>query len=357
MENESESHLCRLCLREYNKYQMIDVLTEGCELIHAIYEAVSIKINRLDPTTSVCNNCQNIIHIINSFKTACKRSDDLLKNGPIILESEAWACIALSNCFHQTATLIEQHQQEVDMLYTNTAQSESRIIELTTCEEDVVNSDTILSVGLALPRQQNNTTHNMISEIQSSDSKPPQKQYESDSVAPVRRRGRKKLIDRTKDKVVCSTCGEMVSLQGLEGHMNRHLGVQPFPCDIEGCDAKLFSKFALQQHRSRHKSSNRYFDCKVCGKRIKGSAYWLIHRKIHEEEPKFACDICGKKFRRKCKLKLHSTVHSGIAEFPCGICGKFFTVKHNLTAHLKLHIKNGTYPAGLEHNVSEEAND
>ncbi|EDS40975.1 cytochrome c oxidase polypeptide [Culex quinquefasciatus] len=115
--------------------------------------------------------------------------------------------------------------------------------------------------------------------------------------------------------------------------------VQPFTCDIPGCGAKLYSQLALRQHRSRHKSASKFYDCGVCGKRIKSAAYWLIHRKSHTEEPRFSCDICGKKFHRKYKLKQHSTVHSGIAEFQCEICGKYFTIKHNLTAHYKLHAR------------------
>ncbi|XP_029734175.1 zinc finger protein 681 [Aedes albopictus] len=362
MELESKTHICRLCLREYTITEMLDIFAKEHELDQTIYEAVSIRIARSDVITVLCNNCLNVIQIINSFKEACRKSNDILKHGgPITLESNAWSNLNDSNVFHQTAELIETHQQDVDIMYRNykslkrsecAALESDYIVELIKQEDhtgdDEVDQDKTDDFDVSTPSPETTTV------IQDLDNKRTKEESASDGETSSRR-GRKNPENR-KDKVVCPTCGELVSQQGLEGHLNRHLGVQPFPCDVEGCEAKLFSKFALQQHRSRHKSSNRYFDCKVCGKRIKGSAYWLLHKKIHEEEPRFGCDICGKKFRRKCKLKVHSTVHSGIAEYPCEICGKFFTVKHNLTAHYKLHVKNGTCPAGFEPQASRDVN-
>lgn len=120
---------------------------------------------------------------------------------------------------------------------------------------------------------------------------------------PKKKRGRRKQNDSERkmknEKVMCDTCGELISQVCLEGHLNRHLGVKPFVCEIEGCGRRLYSKYSLQQHRHLHKSIMRYYDCPDCGKRIKGTNCWMRHRKLHTEEPKHECDVCGKKFRRK----------------------------------------------------------
>ncbi|XP_001655276.2 zinc finger protein OZF [Aedes aegypti] len=354
---ESTTHMCRLCLRKYNVKQMVHVFAKEHELDQAIYEAVSIKMYQLDAMASICNNCQTIIQIINCFREACQKSDTILKNGTTTLDSNAWSSSYATNVFHLTEKLIKTHQKDMDFLYKNhislkeQAAASEFIVQYIKEEEHIEIND--YGPGQDEPDYLDSTvpedtvvTDDNISRTQDL--------TESDSEASNKRK-RKKKSENQQEKVVCSTCGEMVPHKGLEGHMNRHLGVRPFPCNVAGCDAKLYSKFSLQQHRSRHKSSNRYFDCEVCGKRIKGNAYWLVHKRIHEEEPKYSCDICGKKFHRKFKLKDHSTVHSGIADYSCELCGKFFTVKHNLTAHYQRHKKNGTYPDGFEPNASVNA--
>ncbi|XP_055586136.1 zinc finger protein 480-like isoform X2 [Uranotaenia lowii] len=150
-------------------------------------------------------------------------------------------------------------------------------------------------------------------------------------------------------KVVCETCGEMVAGYLMEGHMNRHMGLKPFVCEHESCGRFFTSKYSLQQHRHQHKARLRYYDCQVCGKRIKGDRSWLKHRKLHTEEPKYECNVCGKKFRRGDHLKLHSVVHTGMAMFSCDLCSKRFNVKHNLGTHMKnVHkMKGPSYAAAM----------
>ncbi|XP_065093578.1 zinc finger protein ZIPIC-like [Ochlerotatus camptorhynchus] len=395
MENESDlqSPMCRLCLRVYSNEQLVEIFSNGSADEQTIFAAVSIQPLREDPTTRICVHCRHIVSLINTFKIACLQSEVLLKNSSYELESDAWSILNEVDIFQKAAELVERHQQDIDavsrkydfdedvvydpetspsqLLPENVALIDDHVEEF--IKEEFVAEDQVIEIQytdsngepcLDVVQYRNSdsmTFDNQVKdeiemESESFDCITTNDDTGSKILAPRRRRGRAKSDSErdNREKVVCVTCGELVSQQGLEGHLNRHLGVQPFACDVEGCEAKLHSKFALQQHRSRHKSTSRFYDCEVCGKRIKGTAYWLIHRKIHTEEPRFSCDICGKKFRRKCKLKVHSTVHSGIAEYPCEICLKFFTVKHNLTAHYRLHMKNGTYPPGFEPSTTLE---
>lgn len=130
-----------------------------------------------------------------------------------------------------------------------------------------------------------------------------QEDSEEEQKKPKKNRDRRRLNELKQkyrtEKVMCDTCGELVSQISLEGHLNRHLGVKPFVCEIEGCGRQLYSKYSLQQHRHLHKSIMRYYDCPDCGKRIKGTNCWMRHRKLHTEDPKHECGVCGKKFRRK----------------------------------------------------------
>ncbi|XP_055631525.1 zinc finger protein 567-like isoform X2 [Toxorhynchites rutilus septentrionalis] len=357
---------CRLCLCEYDKTQLCEIFAKDSQQKESILAAVSVY--RQDLVTRICISCQEIVQLINTFRAFCQQSEVLLAQRWCVLDSDNWACPDNTIIFRQATELVRQHLHRIEafssqndcidnikkgLLEVENYPQEEHYLEPSIADavdetSEFLNGKQGHTVELLLETEQSaeSRKYGIIEEVNFEDSDSCQDDEQGHETPERAKRGRVKSANKSDrpEKVICSICGELVSQQGLEGHLNRHLGVQPFACDIEGCGAKLYSKFALQQHRSRHKSTNRYYDCEVCGKRIKGTAYWLIHRKIHTDEPRFQCDICGKKFRRKCKLKVHSTVHSGIAEFPCEICGKYFTVKHNLTAHYKLHMKNGTYP-------------
>ncbi|XP_038105010.1 zinc finger protein 471 isoform X1 [Culex quinquefasciatus] len=304
---------CRLCLREYKNDFMQDIFTEESNLEERVIKAVSVEPSRADPMTHICSNCNALVALIIDFRTACRQANDLLKSETYrTVRSSTWERPNAEETFRRAANLVQEHRYEVKALLKSNkchvGEATQNFLEDVECEPE---------------------TPQYLEQDDESPSSP-----EESSIA-----ARLTCGKRGREKIMCPICGEMVSLETLEGHQNRHAGVQPFTCDIPGCGAKLYSQLALRQHRSRHKSASKFYDCGVCGKRIKSAAYWLIHRKSHTEEPRFSCDICGKKFHRKYKLKQHSTVHSGIAEFQCEICGKYFTIKHNLTAHYKLHAR------------------
>lgn len=358
-----KSFMCRLCLRLYSNDELVEIFNSESTYEQEIFDAVGVQPLPEDPTTSICMHCRHIISLINTFKITCVQADILLKNNSYALESDTWSILQQIDIFQQAAELIEIHQQDIDAISrkdpdiyneveydpaNSSPKSESIIsnnveylIENVLVDDDqsikIESSDTEAhNLNTDSSTFDNQADNDVKIESESSDSFISHKKS-SDKIPTSTKKRIKSKIKR--DKVICTICGELVTRHGIEGHHNRHLGVKPFACEVPGCKTRLHSKTALRQHRSRHKSGNRFYDCTICNKRIKGTASWLMHRKLHTEEPQIACDICGKKFRRRYKLKIHSTVHTGIADHKCDICGKAFTVKHNLKMHYKVHMK------------------
>ncbi|XP_053698291.1 zinc finger protein 470-like [Sabethes cyaneus] len=341
---QTQKLLCRLCLRTYPKPRMDLIFKNGSDLRKNIYITIGVKVKKHDRSVHICINCRNIVRLIDQFQQACSVSDALLAKSMCDMPSNTWSILDNMVAIKNVADLMEKHKSEVDALYTAKADPEFAVCDIEPKDSFDDKTDKNLSeikVDAIFDQQQQGVLPNFVEksvEIQSTScsvtsSQSNQKRYTN-------------ILDL--EKIICPVCGKILTRHAQEGHMNGHLGERPYSCDIEGCNVKLPSKLALQQHRSRHKTANRYFDCEKCGKKVKGTAYWLIHRKMHTEEPKFACNICGKKFHRKFRLKMHMTVHTGDAQYPCEICGRYFTLKHNLRAHYKIHVKNGTYPPGLK---------
>ncbi|XP_055642434.1 zinc finger and BTB domain-containing protein 24-like [Toxorhynchites rutilus septentrionalis] len=364
--------LCRLCLQEYPRDQLEEIFRRGAEWKNKIYAAVSIKTTRNDRSIWLCRSCRTMIDMVNDFQQMCQQANILLNDGHT-MSTSCWK--EASDLIVPVCELLGQHRELVSHLTSESAKEvDKQILEISVWQESCEYLDEIKDeieeprignsddkkqqlqelIEVEIKEEEELLEDNYVDSVEyerlSEDPEPEleQESMEEGKVKEKKRPNRRKLQGTKRimksEKVICDTCGELVSQISLEGHLNRHLGVKPFVCEIEGCGRQLYSKYSLQQHRHLHKSINRYYDCPDCGKRIKGTNCWLRHKKLHTEEPKFSCDVCGKKFRRRFGLKIHSVVHTGVALYPCEICGKHFTVKHNLGAHYRTHMKNGTYP-------------
>lgn len=265
-----------------------------------------------------------MIDMIVNFQEVCQQTNVLLHGGHTISTS-CWK--DASDFIVPACELLDRHRNQVSQLNSRGAKSDSKeyTFEASVREENNESRNEFegenLGNGDDRMEELQEPIHVEIKEEEEllegdgemvsgedgtlSDIPEPEVEQESleEQVIEKKRGNRRKI--RTKksvmksEKVICDTCGELVSQISLEGHLNRHLGVKPFVCEIEGCGRQLYSKYSLQQHRHLHKSINRYYDCPDCGKRIKGTNCWLRHKKLHTEEPKFSCDVCGKKFRRR----------------------------------------------------------
>ncbi|XP_062565052.1 zinc finger and SCAN domain-containing protein 12-like [Armigeres subalbatus] len=144
--------------------------------------------------------------------------------------------------------------------------------------------------------------------------------------------------------VLCDLCGESVRPETIEGHRNRHLGIKPYNCPIDGCDWTFHGRSNMSNHMRRMHPENgvQSHKCDVCGKYIRGKRGILNeHKKLHALKDKsYVCQVCGKGFTLNRYLRQHSVIHTGLFPYECGYCGKKFNNKWSMKTHEKnMHEK------------------
>ncbi|EAT37738.1 AAEL010302-PA [Aedes aegypti] len=165
------------------------------------------------------------------------------------------------------------------------------------------------------------------------------------------RKPRESVLNRPPDykppsiqPVLCDLCGESVRPETIEGHRNRHLGIKPYNCPIEGCDWTFHGRANLSNHLRRMHPENgvQALKCDVCGKFIRGKPGILNeHKKLHFlKEKSYVCPVCGKGFTLNRYLRQHSVIHTGLFPYECSYCGKKFNNKWSMKTHEKnMHEK------------------
>lgn len=310
-----------------------EIFHRGSDWKKRIFRATGVKAHRNDPATRLCSACRMMLELIVSFQEICQQTDLLMRKGAQQVGDfvgEGWT--KTSELIESLWRVVALHREAV-MMKDNIDVRES----VAETKQEIVFSKQEISIPKAeeqyLDEARIEGEKQMVMEVEALEIKEEDQEsvgedneddgdyrYEEEYVEdtdqeesedeekPKRKSDRGKANEAKRrlkgEKVMCDTCGALVSQICLEGHLNRHLGVKPFVCEIEGCGRRLYSKYSLQQHRHLHKSIMRYYDCQDCGKRIKGTSCWMRHRKLHTEEPKHECDVCGKKFRRKYVLQL-----------------------------------------------------
>ena len=131
----------------------------------------------------------------------------------------------------------------------------------------------------------------------------------------------------------------------LQQHMNIHIGVQLYKCDL--CGEKFFTAIAKKRHvYEKHSGEFPGFKCKICGQMCRSILGRETHYLNHTSEERnmynivikmSECDICGKTVRRN-ELTNHKLVHSSEDSFICEVCGKGFKLKASLKKHVLVHM-------------------
>ncbi|KAL5014728.1 hypothetical protein ScPMuIL_008998 [Solemya velum] len=84
-------------------------------------------------------------------------------------------------------------------------------------------------------------------------------------------------------------------------------------------------------------STDRKYECDICGKYFSRSNTLITHKRIHSGDKPFQCEVCGRSFRQPGNLTRHRLIHTSIKPYVCVICKKAFNRASNLTTHMRTH--------------------
>ncbi|XP_018399873.1 PREDICTED: zinc finger protein 665-like [Cyphomyrmex costatus] len=166
----------------------------------------------------------------------------------------------------------------------------------------------------------------------------------------------------------CETCNkEFKNKKNLHIHERIHNDEKPYECDF--CKRKFRIKYTLTSHIvAMHADDERFksnkdlytggvsYKCGTCNKEFKNKAYFLNHKKIHEDEKPYECEFCKHKFRFISNLRSHvvlkhntdecfkanKDLYTGGVTYQCGTCKKIFKDKTHFRNHERIH--NGEKP-------------
>jgi C2H2-type zinc finger len=127
----------------------------------------------------------------------------------------------------------------------------------------------------------------------------------------------------------CDECGKMIEKNRLDGHMNKHNGLRPYSCDVEGCEKTFYCKLLQRLHKTSIHTGTLVV-CDVCNKSFPSQRSLYAHNSRHKNENRYNCDCCDRKFNNSNSLKRHQAIHSGIREWKCENCSASFYRKFNL---------------------------
>ncbi|XP_063702075.1 zinc finger protein Xfin-like [Culicoides brevitarsis] len=121
------------------------------------------------------------------------------------------------------------------------------------------------------------------------------------------------------------------------------------PVKCKECD-KSFSRQYIKAHMTRAHSkekniftTNKAFNCELCGKFYLTSATFKNHLKTHlpDEKRPFKCSHCAKGFYSLATLVEHERQHTGEKPHRCPFCDKAFAKKQTYKDHVATHTGNG----------------
>ena len=133
-----------------------------------------------------------------------------------------------------------------------------------------------------------------------------------------------KHCDKCDKKFACST--------SLKEHVQVFHDNIMFICEL--CPMTFKTTKSLKLHINQIHSTDKTFECKVCGVRKGSISNLRKHERVHSE-PKFQCSFCPKKLSSQQTLAAHERHHTGEKSFKCTRCPAAFTSNMGLAQHTK----------------------
>ena len=142
-----------------------------------------------------------------------------------------------------------------------------------------------------------------------------------------------KLRLKGKCKKLCAKCGKTLpNRKAFKEHVqSAHENIN-FGCLL--CQLTFNKETQLKRHNIIVHSTDKRYQCKVCGVRQGCESNLRRHERIHFDS-RFQCSFCPKKLSSQYTLTAHERLCSGEKPFKCSICSAAFASQHGLAAHTK----------------------
>ena len=134
----------------------------------------------------------------------------------------------------------------------------------------------------------------------------------------------------------CNTCSKVFP---SSTHITHHLKTHNKAHQCSHCGRRFKDSRALADHENTHTGSKPHL-CKTCGKAFANSSNLYQHNKIHSGVKNQVCHICNKAFTYRENLKTHIRVHHSTEKpYDCIICGEKFIDNVSLKKHKEIHTE------------------
>ncbi|XP_055621863.1 zinc finger protein-like [Toxorhynchites rutilus septentrionalis] len=144
-----------------------------------------------------------------------------------------------------------------------------------------------------------------------------------------------------KSSCVCELCGRAIYISRMEGHKNRHLGLEPYECDV--CGDKFSCKYNMRLHWRRNHVQDEQSTCEICGKNFVSRMALKSHLNGVHCERKLQCTMCDVKFHTRYARNAHLKIHNQKRDFKCPLCRKAFYCKSVWNIHMRTHSGEAPY--------------
>ena len=135
----------------------------------------------------------------------------------------------------------------------------------------------------------------------------------------------------------CDKCDQKFArMETLKEHVKVvHENIR-YSCSL--CQMTFNTKVTFRYHNIQIHSTDKRYECKVCGIRKPTVSHVRRHERIHSDF-QFQCSFCPKKLSSQYTLTAHERLHTGEKSFKCSMCSAAFASRHGLAATEEVHTE------------------
>lgn len=332
---KADTRQCRLCLRVLSREDVRETTSPKSDLRRKIMDAVAVKITAEDKVRTVCINCLLLVDMIYEFRMACKKANTLHALKLLMMHPGSWMSEENKTAIEACHRVVKRNRAEMDGLFKCSWMGGGDVKEFRGMQKEV-----LLDGGDAPKVVDKDEISDSDPEMSEKFGKQMDQDTQQDEIeassdeSPVKK--------EPSNRSMCEFCGSLVMRHHVEHHKNEHLGLKPYSCRIEGCEATFHSYMAMHLHcknEQKHTSTaerHKKIQCDVCHRMIKNKNMkkhmWAQHSDKPVHPLKALCTVCGK-YYYKLYIKDHMATHTGELPHGCEFCGRRFAANNSLTIH------------------------